>query len=162
MAATALEAISNFINARGFREGETFAFASLHIRYPHQDELLAALKNMGEEALIEEVPTGTYKMTKAGYAKFFGAPPSEDDTIKAIMTEIATRGIKVGKSFLWAPLQESLQLKRFRDGDLKPALDKIVGNRLFIPSTNVATLRYYMGGYSNCWDNEGAHPGGWV
>jgi hypothetical protein len=58
-----------------------------------------------------------------------GRPPSEDDTLKAIMSEIATRGIKVGKSFLWAPLQESLQLKRFRDGDLKPALDTIFANR---------------------------------
>jgi hypothetical protein len=128
MAATALEAINHFINARGFREGETFSFASLQIRHPHQDELLAALKKMGEEGLIEEVPTGTYKMTKAGYVKFFGEPPSEDDTIKAIMGEIATRGIKVGKSFLWTPLQDSLQLKRFRADDLKPALDKIFNN----------------------------------
>ncbi|WP_020174014.1 hypothetical protein [Methyloferula stellata] len=128
MAATAVEAINHFINARGFREGETFSFASLQIRYPHQDELVAALKQMGDEGVIEDATAGSYKMTKAGYVKFFGAPPSEDDTIKAIMNEIGARGIKVGKSFLWAPLQESLQLKRFRDGDLKPALDKIVGS----------------------------------
>jgi hypothetical protein len=129
MAQSAIEAISHFINARGFREGETFSFASLQIRHPHQDELLAALKQMGDEGVIEDASAGSYKMTKAGYVKFFGAPPSEDDTIKAIMGEIATRGIKVGKSFLWTPLQETLQLKRFRDGDLKPALDKIFNNR---------------------------------
>jgi len=129
MVSTALEAITNFINARGFREGETFSFASLQIRYPHQDELLAALKAMGEEGVIEEAPAATYKMTKAGYAKFFGAPPTEDDTVKAIMNEIAARGIKVGKSFLWTPLQETLQLKRFRADDLKPALDTIFSNR---------------------------------
>jgi hypothetical protein len=128
MAATAVEAINHFINARGFREGESFSFASLQIRYPHQDELVAALKQMGEEGVIEDAAAGSYKMTKAGYVKFFGAPPSEDDTIKAIMNEIAARDIKVGKSFLWAPLQESLQLKRFREGDLKPALDKILGS----------------------------------
>jgi hypothetical protein len=129
MASTAAEAINHFINARGFREGETFSFASLQIRYPHQDELLAVLTKMGDEGLIENVPAGPYKMTKAGYVKFFGEPPSEDDTIKAIMSEIATRGIKVGKSFIWAPVQESLVLKRFRDGDLKPALEKICNNR---------------------------------
>ena len=129
MAATAGEAIDHFIIARGFREGESFSFASLQIRYPHQDELHAALKQMREEGVIEDAAEGAYKMTMAGYVKFFGAPPSEDDTIKAIMSEIATRGIKVGKSFIWAPVQESLILKRFRDGDLKPALEKIFTNR---------------------------------
>ncbi|WP_026605493.1 hypothetical protein [Methylocapsa acidiphila] len=129
MAATAVEAINHFIKARGFREGETFLFASLQIRYPHPDELRAVLKQMGEEGVIVNTSEGSYKMTMAGYVKFFGAPPSEDDTIQAIMTEIGTRGIKIGKSFIWAPVQESLVLKRFRDGDLKPALEKILTNR---------------------------------
>ncbi|WP_034996896.1 hypothetical protein [Beijerinckia mobilis] len=129
MATTAVEAIDHFINARGFREGETFSFASLQIRHPHHDELRAVLKQMGEDGVIEDASEGVYKMTMAGYAKYFGAPPSEDDTINAIMTEIGTRGIKAGKSFIWAPVQESLTLKRFREGDLKPALEKIFANR---------------------------------
>jgi hypothetical protein len=129
MAATAAEAINHFIEARGFREGETFLFASLQIRYPHQDELRAVLKQMGEDGVIENASEGAYKMTMAGYVKYFGAPPSEDDAVKAIMTEIGARGVKIGKSFIWAPLQESLVLKRFRDGDLKPALEKILTNR---------------------------------
>ncbi len=128
MATTALDAIDHFINARGFREGEGFSFASMKIRYPHHDELQAALANMIGEGVIDDAGDGSYKMTKAGYVKYFGAPPSEDDTVKAIMSEIATRGMKVGKSFLWSPLQESLRLKRFRDGDLKPALETIFTN----------------------------------
>ena len=95
-----VEAINHFIKARGFREGETFLFASLQIRYPHPDELRAVLKQMGEDGVIENASEGSYKMTMAGYVKFFGAPPSEDDTIKAIMTEIGTRGIKIGKSLI--------------------------------------------------------------
>jgi len=129
MASTAREAITHFINARGFREGETFSFASMQIRYPHHDELKDALVRMGEDGLIEEGPAGTYKMTKTGYLKFFGEPPSEDDTIKAIMAEIATRGTKAGKSFLWSPLQETLRLKRFREADITPALDRILSHR---------------------------------
>jgi hypothetical protein len=129
MAATALDAINHFIHARGFREGEGFSFASMQIRYPHHDELHAALANMIGEGVIDDAGDGSYKMTKAGYVKYFGEPPSQDDTIKAIMSEIAARGTKVGKSFIWTPLQESLQLKRFRDGDLKPALETIFANR---------------------------------
>jgi hypothetical protein len=131
MAATAIEAISHFIIARHFREGETFSFASLQIRHPHQDELLAALKQMSEDGTIEEASPGTYKMTKAGHLTFFGEPPSEADTIKAIMSEIAARGVKAEKRFLWMPLQETLILKGFRTGDLTPALDTIVSNRWF-------------------------------
>ena len=128
MASNALEAITNFITTRSLREGETFSFASLQIRYPNQNELLAALDEMGEEGLIENMSTGSFKLTKAGYIKFFGDPPSEDDTIKAIMSEIATRGVKAGRAFLWMPMQERLELKRFRTGDLKPALEKIFNN----------------------------------
>jgi hypothetical protein len=112
-----------------FERGRPFHSRLLQIRYPHHDELRAVLKQMGEDGVIEDASEGFYKMTMAGYVKFFGAPPSEDDTIKAIMTEIGTRGIKVGKSFIWAPVQESLTLKRFREGDLKPALEKIFTNR---------------------------------
>lgn len=128
MVSNALEAITNFITSRNIREGETFSFASLQIRYPIQNELLAVLDEMGKEGLIEDMSAGSYKLTKAGYIKFFGAPPSEDDTIKAIMNEIASRGVKAGKAFLWMPMQERLELNRFRTGDLKPALEKIFNN----------------------------------
>jgi hypothetical protein len=125
MATTALEAIGHFIAARHMREGETFAFASLQIRYPNVGELRAALAKMGEDGMIENLPDGPYRLTKAGYMQFFGEPPSEDDAIKAIMAEIAMRGIKTGKSFLWMPLQEQLRSKHFGADDLKPALEKI-------------------------------------
>ncbi len=128
MVLTAAEAINNFITSRNIREGETFSFASLQIRYPHQDELLAILAEMGKEGLIEDMSGGSYKLTNGGYIKFFGTPPSEDDTIKAIMSEIATRGIKAGKAFIWMPIQERLELKRFRPGEIKPALEKIFNN----------------------------------
>jgi len=125
MASSALEAITNFITSRNIREEETFSFASLQIRYPHRDELLAVLEQMSKDGLIENAPEGPFKLTKTGYVKFFGNPPTEDDTINAIMDEIATRGVKAGKTFLWMPLQERLELKRFRAADLKPALEKI-------------------------------------
>ncbi len=125
---TAEEAINNFITSRNIREGETFSFASLQIRYPHQNELLAVLDKMGKEGLIEDMSSGCFKLTPDGYVKFFGAPPSEDDTIKAILSEIATRQIKAGKAFIWMPIQERLELKRYRAGDLKPALEKIFNN----------------------------------
>jgi|GEM_PF-2508682 len=128
MASNALEAINNFITSRNIREEETFSFASLQVRYPHRDELLAVLEQMSKDGFIENAPAGPFKLTKTGYVKFFGNPPSEDDTIHAIMGEIATRGVKAGKTFLWMPLQERLELKRFRAADLKPALDKIFGN----------------------------------
>jgi len=129
MVLTAAEAINNFITSRNIREEETFSFASLQIRYPHQNELLAVLEEMGKDGLIEDMSAGCYKLTKSGYTKFFGAPPSEDDTIRAIMSEIAARDIKAGKAFIWMPMQERLELKRFRAADLKPALDKIFDNR---------------------------------
>jgi hypothetical protein len=44
------------------------------------------------------------------------------------MSEISARGVKAGRAFLWMPLQERLELKRFRTGDLKPALEKIFNN----------------------------------
>jgi hypothetical protein len=129
MASSALEAIVHFITARKLREGETFSFASLQIRHPNHDELAAALDEMGKEGLIENMSDGTFKLTKTGSMKFFGESPSEEDAIKAIMSEIATRGIKAGKSFLWTPMQKQLELNRFREGDLKPALEKIFNNR---------------------------------
>jgi hypothetical protein len=125
MAANALEAINNFITTRNIREGETFSFASLQVRYPHQNELLAVLDEMGKEGLIENISTGTFKLTKPGYIKFFGEPPSQGDTIKAIMGEIANRGVKGGKTFLWTPMQERLESRRFRADDLKSALEKM-------------------------------------
>jgi hypothetical protein len=128
MVSNALEAITNFITSRNLREGETFSFASLQIRYPDQNELLAVLAKMGEEGLIEDMSAGCFKLTGTGYVKYFGAPPSEDDTIKAIMSEISARGVKAGRAFHWMPLQERLELKRFRTGDLKPALEKIFNN----------------------------------
>ena len=103
MASTAAEAINHFINARGFREGEHLPSRPCRSDIRIKTSCSPFWTKMGDEGLIENVPAGPYKMTKAGYVKFFGEPPSEDDTIKAIMSEIATRGIKVGKSFIWAP-----------------------------------------------------------
>jgi len=128
MALTALEATTNFITSRNIREGETFSLASLQVRYPNKDELLAVLETMQGDGLIENTPEGPYRLTGAGYLKFFGHPPTADDTIKAIMSEIATRGVKAGKTFLWLPMQEHLELKRFRPGELKPALEQIFNN----------------------------------
>jgi DNA-binding PadR family transcriptional regulator len=125
MALTALEATTNFITSRNIREGETFSLASLKVRFPHEDELLAVLRKMTEDGFIETTAEGPYRLTQAGYVKFFGNPPSKEDTIKAIMAEIATRGVKAGKPFLWTPMQERLESRRFRSGDLKPALEKI-------------------------------------
>jgi hypothetical protein len=125
MVLNASEAISNFITSRNIRAGETFSLASLKVRYPHEHELLAILNEMGAEGLIEIVPDGIFKLTEIGYVKFFGNPPSEDDTIKAIMAEIANRGVKPGKSFLWLPMLERLESRRFRSSDLNPALEKI-------------------------------------
>lgn len=51
------------------------------------------------------------------------------------------------------------QSSRAEDSKL---LDNIVATRLRIPSTEKATLRYYMGGYSNSWENDGAQLSGWV
>ncbi len=128
MALTALEATTNFITSRNIREGETFSLASLQVRYPNTDELLAVLDTMRGDGLIENTSEGPYKLTQAGYLKFFGHPPTVEDTIKAIMSEIATRGVKAGKTFLWLPMQEHLELKRFRPGELKLALEQIFNN----------------------------------
>jgi len=128
-ASNALETITTFIKVRGYREGESFPFASFKIRYPHEDELLAAFGELRNDGVIEDSEEGSYKLTKAGYLKFFGEPPSEDDAIRAIMREIETRGIKVGKSFLWAPIEEQLRIKHFRPAELQPAFDKILTSR---------------------------------
>jgi hypothetical protein len=129
MVLSASEAINNFITSRNIRAGETFSLASLKVRYPHEHELLAVLNEMGADGLIENLPDGIFRLAETGYAKFFGAPPSEDDTIKAIMGEIANRGVKAGKSFLWLQMQELLESRRFRSDDLKPALEKLFHDR---------------------------------
>ncbi len=129
MVLNASEAINNFIASRNIRAGETFSLASLKVRYPHEHELLAILGEMSADGLIENLPESVFKLTATGYVKFFGDPPSEDDTIKAIMGEIANRGVKPGKSFLWLPMLERLESRRFRSGDLDPALEKIFHNR---------------------------------
>ncbi len=129
MVSSALEAITNFIASRNIRSGETFSLASLKVRYPHEHELLAVLDDMAGQGLIENNGAGSFQLTAAGYTKFFGAPPSADDTIKAIMGEIANRGVKAGKSFLWLPMQERLESRRFRQDDLKPALEKLFHDR---------------------------------
>jgi len=128
-ATNALETITTFITVRGYREGESFPFASLQIRYPHHDELQAAFNELQKDGVLEDAGEGTYRLTQAGYTKLFGTAPSEDDAVRAIMKEIAARGFKVGKSFLWAPIEDQLKLKRFRAAELKPALDRILDSK---------------------------------
>lgn len=40
-------------------------------------------------------------------------------------------------------------------------LDKIVALGISVPSTRKPTLRYYLGGYSNAWNADGAQSAGW-
>jgi len=54
---------------------------------------------------------------------------------------------------------EDWQTSRAEDSKL---LDEIVARHLDIPSTRRATLRYYMGGYSNNWLSDGAQLCGWT
>jgi len=128
----ALDAITTFITVRGYREGESFPFASLQIRYPHQEELQGAFEGLQKDGVLEDAGEGTYKLTQAGYLKLFGEPPTAEDAVHAIMKEIAGRGFKVGKSFLWAPIEDQLKLKRFRAAELKPALDKILSSQWLV------------------------------
>lgn len=53
---------------------------------------------------------------------------------------------------------EDWETSRTEDSKL---LDKIVRLGLRIPSTKKATLRYYLGGYSNNWSDEAADLMGW-
>ncbi len=128
MASTAAEAITTFITVRHMREGETFSFASMQIRHPDHDGLRTTLAKMTGDGLIEDLSDGSYRLTKAGFAKLVGAPPSAEDALKALLAEIAARGMKPGKSFLWAPVQDSLRSKHLGPDELKPALDKMLGN----------------------------------
>ncbi len=128
MAQSAFEAITTFITVRHMREGETFSFASMQIRHPDHDGLRTTLAKMAGDALIEDLGNGSYKLTKAGFAQFVGAAPSEEDAMKALLAEIASRGLKVGKSFLWQPLQDSLREKHLGPAELKPALEKMLGS----------------------------------
>lgn len=41
-------------------------------------------------------------------------------------------------------------------------LDRVVELGIQVPSTQRATLRYYLGGYSNGWDSDGADIEGWL
>jgi hypothetical protein len=128
MAQSAYEAITTFITVRHMREGDTFPFASMQIRYPKHDELRDALAKMAGEGLIEPLPDLQYKITKAGFTTFIGSAPSEEDAIKAVMDEIGARGLKPGKSFLWEPLQKGLHEKHLGPTELQPALEKLLAN----------------------------------
>jgi hypothetical protein len=128
MAQTAFEAIKTFISVRHMREGQTFSFASMQIRYPHHDELRDALAQMTSDGLVEALPELQYKITQAGFTEFCGGvTPSEEDAIKAILDEIAARGLKPGKNFLWEPLEKGLHEKHLGPTELQPALEKLVG-----------------------------------
>jgi len=53
---------------------------------------------------------------------------------------------------------EDWETSRTEDSKL---LDKIVRLGLRAPSTKIATLRYYLRGYSNDWSDEAADLVGW-
>lgn len=77
------------------------------------------------------------------------------DTSEWLFTTSFLRGIRFAKHYT----HEDWLLSRAEDNKL---LDSIVETGAEIPSTCTPTLRYYLGGYSNDWTQEGAHIDGWV
>jgi hypothetical protein len=85
----------------------------------------------------------------------FSRATSMVDTSEWLFTTAFLRQLR----FTTRYTREDWLLSRAEDSKL---LDAIVETGVVVPSTRAATLRYYLGGYSNDWTQEAAHIEGWV